>query len=86
MNLIKSLKKFSGRSGVSINDERVEIKKIVIIKSPCAVSIALLGQEFIHFIQLSQLNVQYGRLLIFSMAFTGHCFIHISQLSHLLEA
>ena len=83
MNLIESLKKFSGKSGVSINDDKVEIKKIVITKSPCAVSIALLGQEFIHFIQLSQLNVQYGRLLIFSMAFTGHCLIHISQLSHL---
>ncbi len=36
----------------------IELNRLIAINSPCAVSIAFLGHEFIHFIQLSHLKVQ----------------------------
>jgi len=48
---------------------------------PCAASIALLGQLFIHLIQLSQRYDQNGRLSTVRIAFTGQLLMQRSHLS-----
>jgi len=53
----------------------VDAKTIRTSHKPCATSIALEGQLFMHFIQLSHLKLQNGRALINLIACTGHCFI-----------
>ena len=86
MDSVKSPEKLFPIISYNINEVKIGLTKITTTKRPWAVSMALFGQEFMHFIQLSHFKVQKGLPLIILIALTGHCFMQSLQLSHLYEA